>query len=307
MELLKMIESIRSPILDVIIGFITRLGEEELIIVVICIAYWCINKMFAYKTGTIFFLSGLTVQCAKIAFRIPRPWVLDSSFNPVESAKIRASGYSFPSGHTQSGSALFGSLGAQFKQVYLKIIFFVIIFLIGFSRMYLGVHTLKDVATSIILTLVVVFLTYKFFKGDMRNKKRLLALSLFIILYAVSGIVYAFVLYSNALIEQNFVVDYLKAAGAAVGFAVAMYIENVYIRFSVKTKNIGMQALKVLFGVIGVFLFLEGLKFIIGTSMVADTIRYFLSILWIMAIYPIIIKRLFSVPESAQTHTGKSV
>jgi len=194
MELLKAIEGIRSPVLDFLVGLITRLGEEELIIVVICIAYWCINKMFAYKTGMIFFLSGLTVQGMKIGFRIPRPWVLDPTFNPVESAMVRATGYSFPSGHTQAGASLFGSLGAQFKQVYLKVIFFAIVFLIGFSRMYLGVHTLMDVAVSIALTLVIVFITYKLFSGDMQCKKRLLAISLFIILYAAGGIIFAFVL-----------------------------------------------------------------------------------------------------------------
>ena len=297
MELLKAIESIRSPVLDTIVGLITRLGEEELIIVIICIAYWCINKMFAYKTGTIFFLSGLTVQGMKIGFRIERPWVLDPTFNPVQSAMERATGFSFPSGHTQAGASLFGSLGAQFKQPILKVIFFTIVFLIAFSRMYLGVHTLIDVATSVGITLVLVFLTYKFFQGDLKCKKRLLLLSLFIILYAKAGIIYAVILYTNGTIDQAFVNDYLKAAGAAIGFAVAMYIENIYIQFSIKTKNIGMQVLKVLIGIIGVGAFLEGLKLIIGTSMIANTVRYFLLLMWVMAIYPIIIKKFFSVPE----------
>ena len=297
MELLKMIEGIRSPFFDVLVGFITRLGEEELLIAVFCIAFWCINKMFAYKTGTVFFLSGITVQGMKIGFRIERPWVLDPSFNPVESAMVRATGYSFPSGHTQAGASLFGSLGMQFKQIYLKVIFFTIVVLIAFSRMYLGVHTLQDVATSVILTLIIIIITFKIFSGDLQNKKRLLAISLFIIMYSAAGIIFAFILLSNGKIDQVYVVDYLKAAGAAIGFAVAMYIENVYIRFSVKTKNIGMQILKVVIGVIGIGIFLEGLKLVIGTSMVANTVRYFLLNMWIVAIYPLVIKRFFSVPD----------
>ena len=297
LELLKMIEGIRSPVLDTIIGLITRLGEEELIIVIICITFWCINKMFAYKIGTVFFVSGLTVQLGKIAFRIPRPWVLDSTFNPVEGAQLRATGYSFPSGHTQAGTALYGSLGAQFKQVCLKIIFFGICILIAFSRMYLGVHTLLDVATSVILTLAVVFITFKLFSGDEICKKRLFGVSLFIILYATAGIIYAFILHSKGIIEQAYVLDYLKASGAAVGFAVGMYIENMYIRFSVKAKNIGMHVLKVILGVIGVGLILEGFKIVFGSSMVLDTIRYFLLTFWVIALYPLIIKKFFSVVE----------
>ena len=301
-----MIESIRSPFLDFLVSLITRLGEEEIIIAVICIAYWSINKMFAYKTGIIFFLAGLTVQGAKIIFRVPRPWVLYPSFNPVESAMERATGYSFPSGHTQVGASLFGSLGAQFKQVFLKIIFFTIVILIAFSRMYLGVHTLIDVVVSVVLTLVVVFIVYKIFSGDTLSKKRLLAISLFITIYAAVAITNAFILYSSDAITQAKVTDILKASGAAVGFALAMYIESVYIRFSVKTKNIGMQILKVLIGIIGVGAFLEGLKYVIGTSMVADTVRYFLVMMWIMAIYPLIIKRFFSVPDEAEEKTAKN-
>ena len=302
MELLKLIEGIRTPLLDTIIGLITRLGEEELIIVAICIVYWCINKMFAYKTGIIFFLSGLTVQSAKFTFRIERPWVLDPSFNPVDGAMERATGYSFPSGHTQAGAAFYGSLGAHFKKIYLKVIFIAIVILIAFSRMYLGVHTLMDVLTSVILTLILVFITYKLFPSDVQKdqklfRKKLLGVSLFIILYAVAGVIYATILYSNGTIEQAYVVDYLKSAGAAVGFAVAMYIESIYIKFSVKTKNIGMQVVKVVIGIVGVGLILEGLKLIIGSSMVTDTFRYFLLLMWVMAIYPLIIKRFFSIPE----------
>jgi undecaprenyl-diphosphatase len=298
MELLRMIAEIRSPFLDVIVGLMTRLGEQELLIIVICALYWCVNKKLAYIMATVFFLSSLTVQGAKVTFRIERPWVIDPTFNPVDGAITRATGYSFPSGHTQTGAAFFGTLGAYFKQVYLKIFFFILVILVAFSRMYLGVHTLLDVAVSIAITFLIIPITFKIFSGDKECKKRLLAISLFILIYAVASIIYAFVLYLNGIIDQANVTDLLIAASAAAGFAVGMYIERAYIRFSIKTKNIAMQIVKTLIGILGLVAILEGLRLVIGTSIPASMIRYFLLPIWMMAIYTLIIKRFFPAPTT---------
>ena len=46
----------------------------------------------------------------KLSFQIPRPWVLDPNFTIVEQAREAATGYSFPSGHSQSAVGTFGAL-----------------------------------------------------------------------------------------------------------------------------------------------------------------------------------------------------
>jgi undecaprenyl-diphosphatase len=298
MELLKTIAEIRSPFFDVLIGLITRLGEQELLIVWLCILYWCVNKTLAYKIATVFFLSGLIVQGAKVTFRIDRPWILDPTFNPVEGAITRATGYSFPSGHTQAGAAFYGTLFAHFKQMYLKIIFLAIVILIAFSRMYLGVHTIYDVLVSIAITFLLIPIVFKLFSGEMQSKKRILTISLFIFIFAVASIVYAFILYSRNIIEYHNMLDYLNAACAAAGLAVGMYIENIHIKFSVKAKNITMQIVKTIIGVIGILAIYQGLRFVIGTSIPAEMIRFFMLPIWMMVIYPLIIKRFFSTPEN---------
>jgi len=58
MELLRLIESIRTPFLDTLIGLITRLGEETIGIVILCLVFWCISKKAAYIIGIAFFLSS---------------------------------------------------------------------------------------------------------------------------------------------------------------------------------------------------------------------------------------------------------
>ena len=107
MDFLHVLTELRTPFGEHFFQFVTYFGQEVIIIAVICTLYWCVDKRFAYQLGFTYFLAGLCVQTLKITFRIPRPWILDPSFSPVESAVPAATGYSFPSGHTQGGTCLF--------------------------------------------------------------------------------------------------------------------------------------------------------------------------------------------------------
>ncbi|MCL2181605.1 MAG: phosphatase PAP2 family protein, partial [Treponema sp.] len=229
----------------------------------------------------------------KICFRIDRPWIADPSLSPVQSAVKHATGYSFPSGHTQSATALFGTLGMQVKNIPFKTICFIIVILVAFSRMYLGVHTPLDVITSLIISSLLIALTIIFY-NDTICKTRELIIALVMILYAAAVIVIAAVLYSNGTIERHYLSDCLKAAGAGIGFAAGMYVERLYINFSVKAKNILWQIIKFTAGLAGVLLIKEGLKLIIGTGLAVDTVRYFLMLLWVTMLYPLVIRKFFT-------------
>ena len=294
MKILRFLEGIRTPFLDAVISLVTRLGEETVGVVVICAIFWCINKRVAYRIGVAFFFSGLSVQVMKICFRIERPWVVDPGLRPVPSALDNATGYSFPSGHTQSAAALFGSLGVQIKQKPIITLCFAVVVLVAFSRVYLGVHTLLDVMTSLLISLLIVLLTAKVFTFDTVNIKRELIISAIMILYALIVIVIALALYSSAAAQQHYVADCLKAAGAGVGFAAGMFIERVYIDFQEKTGNILWQIIKLILGFAGVLAIKEGLKHIIGAGFAADIIRYFILLAWITVLFPLIIKRFFA-------------
>jgi len=305
MEFLRILEGIRSPFLDTVIALITMLGEETVAIAVLCAIFWCISKRIAYGICVAYFLSGLTVQGMKIIFRIDRPWIIDPGLKPVPSALEHATGYSFPSGHTQSATALFGSLGTQIKNMPFQIVCFALLILVGFSRMYLGVHTPQDVIASILITFMLVVLAVRFFTGEKVGRKRQIILSSILVLYVAIIMVIAVGLYSTGKIEEKYLSDCLKAAGAGLGFAVGMFIERIYIDFSVNAKNYFWQALKFVLGIAGVLIIKEGLKFIIGTGLVVDTIRYFIMILWVIVFYPLIIKRFFTAIVSAKTEEEK--
>ena len=292
MDLLWLLEGVRSPFLNTVFGWITRFGEETILIGIFCLMFWCINKRMAYVTGVAFFLSSLAVQGLKIVFRVPRPWVNDPSFSPVGGAVSASTGYSFPSGHTQNAAAILGALGIQVKQKSLKMILLTLPLLVALSRMYLGVHYLTDVAVSLLLTFLIILFARKVVTGDSVEPKSALLLSSFIIFCAMVVVVLATYLYRNEIVTVSHLRDSTRAVGAAIGFAVGMYVECVYIGFSPKTKNLLTQIIKFILGVLGTVAVQQGGR-LTGTGLVIDAVGYFLVVVWITILYPMIIKRFF--------------
>ena len=116
MEFLRFLESIRTPVGDALMSFITLFGEETLFIVLALVFFWCIDKKRGFYLLFTCFAGTVCIQFLKMVFRIPRPWVLDPNFTIVESAREAATGYSFPSGHTQCAAGLWGGIARSAKK-----------------------------------------------------------------------------------------------------------------------------------------------------------------------------------------------
>ena len=294
MDLLWSLESIRTPFWNTFFGLITRLGEETILIVVFCVIFWSISKRTGYVIGISFFLSALLVQGMKAVFRVPRPWIYDPSFSPVDGSVTEATGYAFPSGHTQNAAAWLGALGSQIKQNIVKFTLFFLAILVAFSRLYLGVHYLSDVVVSLLISFAVIFLACKILPEEFAGRKKELVLPLIILSSAAIVVMIIIYLYHNEITEASQLRDAAIAAGAAFGFAVGMYIERVYIQFSVKARSTLFQIIKVVIGIVGVLVFQEGFR-VLGSGLIGDGARYFLIVIWIMVIYPLVIRKFFSV------------
>lgn len=298
MEFLWMLEGIRSPFLDRLMQFITYFGQEIIIIAVICTLYWCIDKRFAYQLGFTYFTAGLCVQALKITFRIPRPWVLDPAFQAVESAIPGATGYSFPSGHTQGAVSLFTPLALRAKKVWLKVLCVLAFLLIGFSRMYLGCHTPKDVLTSMAVSIFFAWLIWHFQSLLLDSRDYLKPIAIALIFASLAVAVYALLLNKSGVIEAKYASDCCKAAGAGLGFAVGWYIERTKLNFTTKTSHLWMQIVKLAVGLLIAFLVKEGFSFVFGSSILAKMAEYFILVLWVLAIYPYLFSRLHAKPDA---------
>lgn len=286
MSFLRLLEGMRSPLLDQVFQFITYFGQELLIIAVICTLYWCVDKPFAYQLGFTYFTAGLCVQTLKITFRIPRPWVLDPAFHPVDSAVGAATGYSFPSGHTQGGTSLFAPLSFRAKKRRIKVLCVIAFLLIGFSRMYLGVHTPKDVLVSMGISLFFSWLVFHFRDVLFYEHRYTKPISLLLIAASLAVSAYALLLLRQGTIDAKYAADCCKAAGAGFGFAVGWYVERTYLSFSTQTQTRKGQILKLFIGLGMAFLIKTALKPLFGTSILLKMLQYFILVLWVIVIYP---------------------
>ena len=288
---LKALSKLRSPFTDTLFQLITRLGEEVIVLGVICLLYWCINKDSAYKLGMVFFASGMLVQGLKVTFRVERPWVIDPTFSPVASARGAATGYSFPSGHTQGATALYGYFALNTRKKAYKAIFIALILLVAFSRMYLGVHTFYDVLASLALTLAIVILINEFY-DRFANGKHDIAIAIVLGTVSVLLCVYSYILARAGVVDIQQINDCFKSGGAGLGFAVGFYLERKYIRFDVRAPKIWMQIVKFVIGVAGALLIKGLLKLISPGNLILDFVRYFVTVMWVLVVYPIVIKKI---------------
>ena len=249
MEFLYWLESIRTPFLDGVFGAVTHLGEETLFIVIAMILLWCVNKHQAYFMLFVGFLGTQINQLLKVTFRIERPWVQDPNFHAVESAIPEATGYSFPSGHTQSVAGTFGSIALWSKKNWTRIVYFALIALVAFSRMYLGVHTPLDVGVSLgvaAVLLAVLFPIMKKIEGDRKGMRILLG-----VLTAVS---LAQAVYMTVTLSGETAAELLsglknayKMLGAVAGMIVVYELDERFLRYPTHAAWCA-QILKVILG-----------------------------------------------------------
>ena len=289
MEFLYILADIRNGFFDLLFGFFSCFGEEMAALALLCVLYWCIDKRLAYRIALSFFASGMLVQTLKITFRIDRPWVLDPNFRPVPTALETATGYSFPSGHTQCASSLFSTLALSLKPIWFKIVCGVIIAGVGMSRMYLGVHTPVDVVTSMVLSIALSVICCRLlskYETD-TSKDGIIALVLGGISAAVT--VYAFIVMAQHPEGREDILSCVKAGGAGLGFSVAFFAERRFIRFDTKSA-VPMQIVKFIAGVAGALIIKEGMK-LIGQYAAVDFIRYMLLTLWAIAVFPYLFSR----------------
>ena len=287
LEFLRSLAKIRTPLLDTVIQLITRLGEELIIFAVICIFYWCVSKSFAYRLGFTFFASGIAVQGLKVTCKIDRPWVLDPTFKPVGTAIEAATGYSFPSGHTQSATALYGTVALISKRTWVKVIAVLAVIGVAFSRMYLGVHTYFDVGVALILTFAVGYFICRFCDA-LTSDKNVTAVSLALALLSVAVAVYSFVLAKIGYCDPSQIEGCFKTGGAGIGFAVGYFVERKYINFDPKKGTLPFQIVKFVIGVAGALFFKSVTKLFLPDIIIFDLIRYFLTIFWVVGLYPLL-------------------
>ncbi len=297
MEFLRLLEGIRNPVLDAFFSTITHLGEETIFILLGLIFFWCVSKRDGYYLLSVGFIGTVLNQFLKLWFRIPRPWVKDSNFTIVESARAEATGYSFPSGHTQSSVGIFGSIARCKKQLWLRIICIAFCVIVPLSRLYLGVHTPLDVGVSIVIAAILIFVLYPVVYNSTNSDKGIRTLMAVMAVICLGLLLFVNLYHFPADIDidnlESGIKNAYKMFGCTIGMWLTFELDTRFTKFSTKA-SLPAQILKVVLGLIPVLAIKSGLKAplyaLFGGSFVADGVRYFLLTSFIGCVWPLTFK-----------------
>lgn len=292
MNFLYLLENIRIPILNEIMLFITRLGEETAFLVLALIVFWCVDKYKGYYILGVGLMGNLVNQFTKIVCRVPRPWVRDPDFKPLEEAIKTASGYSFPSGHTQTAVGTFGAIALNVRQRVIKTVCIVFAVLVGFSRMYVGVHTPADVLVGTLTAILLILVLRPLMLG---KGKRLIPYVFGVMLVLSIAFLFFVELHPDTeLLDPHNYESAVKNAytfvGCFIGVLIVYMIDEASLHFSTKAVW-WAQILKVVFGLVAVLIVKEGtrapLNALCQGHMIARSIRYSLVVITAGVIWPL--------------------
>lgn len=241
---------------------------------VIALVYWCLCKWAGSMMLLNFSGAYMMNQTLKNIFCVSRPFVLDDRLQPYK----LASGYSFPSGHTMLGTAMYSSAALwQRRRKWFVAICALLTLLTAFGRNWIGVHTPQDVLVGMAVSCAVVAFNYYALKWLEKKPKM-------DVLYLAVGVLWAVLLL--ALIPGSG-----KVCGIFLGAVVGWWIERRWIRFETEGSLL-CRALRYVGGMAVVLAFYKGLLPVVLAPLGDNTealLLNFLTFLLVSAGWPAVI------------------
>lgn len=282
----------------------TMFGEFFISTLLMSIIYWCIDSKAGVYLFSLNSISLMFSQLFKLSACVYRPWIINDKIKPVEAAMKMASGYSFPSGHTAiATSALGGTAYFYRKNLWLCIILAIVILFVGFSRLYLGVHTPQDVLIGLINGIILIVLIDKVIKYCEKNKTRYMYFLAIVNIFVILCITF--------ILTKNYPTDYINGKllvnpqraiyksiisyGWTTGLFNGVILLRRFFNFDAKVGKISTKCIRGLIGFtcIGVFLYL------LDEFIYPKTHNYVITFiiactggLFVTAIYPYIITKI---------------
>lgn len=284
---------------------ITIFGEFWLPTLICAIVYWCID----FRAGVYLFIlegfNSLLTHFFKMLACVYRPWVLNNNLHPSELAIPYAKGYSFPSGHSAMTSSVVGGVAYLLrKRKIICISLILLILIVGFSRLWLGVHTPQDVVFGFMTGLILVFAVNVLVNWAEKNNNRYLYIAGIVDLLAVLALLYIkfFNTYRMDYVSGELLVNPQKSM--YVTFVVYAYIlgllNGCFICrrfFPFNPKEFSLKK-RIIIGIVGAIILILLLKYLLvyvfasAIPFMSAMLIMILQGLFITLIYPIIFNRI---------------
>lgn len=292
----------------------TFLGSEVFFLLIMPALYWSIDPVLGFRAGMMLVISGGLNTVLKMFFHTPRPYWVDRGVKAFSSE----TSFGLPSGHSQNSAAIWGMIGHTLSKRSSLIIAAIVVFFIGVSRIYLGVHFLHDVLTGWLVGILIIIGYIKiekpvanYIKVKSLNFQLLVAL-VFSLVFIILGLLGQMVSntwtlpadwISNAVAagaeepDPFNLAGMITIAGVAFGFLAGFALWRA--KYGVYTINCSplKRLLRYFVGLVGIFILYFGLKMVfpeepVFIGLVLRYIRYALIGLWVTLLAPWIFKHL---------------
>jgi len=148
LDFIRAVQSAASPPLTFVMRFITFFGGESVYMALLPLLYWCIDEKKGVRLGAVILISAWVNVSLKFLLDQPRPFF--EGYDPALGIITEKLG-GLPSGHAQNTLVLLFITASWIRKKWAYICAPVLCLLIGFSRIYLGVHFPTDVLAGWIL------------------------------------------------------------------------------------------------------------------------------------------------------------
>ncbi len=271
LSFLQYLESVRTDFLNKVFEFVTFFGEETLLIVFLAVFYFALDKRLARRI-TFVTLTSLSLNgIIKNLVALPRPFASGAvtCIRPET-----ATGYSFPSGHTQTAATWSFAFARVLKKPIVWWFAGLITLAVGFSRLYLGAHYPSDVVVGAALG-ILISLTF----GEMyeRNPTRMYAA----VLLASAPFFIGFLLKNDP-----FFADFFKIFGMLLGLWLSDWFETRFVKMEYPPA-VFKRVLRVLLAILLLLALKLGLDTLFPEGLLFDAARYFLLVFLALGLLPL--------------------
>jgi membrane-associated phospholipid phosphatase len=139
LDVVRLVQRGVAPWLTPIVKAITLMGTEWFFLAALPLVYWCVDRRRGSRLGLVLLASAFCNAWLKLLFAQPRPFQLDPSVGLASE-----SSYGLPSGHAQASATFWGAAAPLFRRPWGIVLAIALPLLIGWTRLYLGVHFPTD-------------------------------------------------------------------------------------------------------------------------------------------------------------------
>jgi membrane-associated phospholipid phosphatase len=266
---------------------LSLIGTEEFFVLALPILYWCVDSMLGIRLAVILMLSTSINGALKLAFHGPRPYW----YSPSVHGLATETSFGVPSNHAQTATVIWGILAAALRKWWGWLVAVLLIFLIGLSRMYLGVHFPHDVMVGWLIGGLILWLTIRFWdpitvwvKKQSVVWQSLAAFLTSLVVFLLPLIPFVWLKVTNWQPPQDWAIYATQAvslewAATSAGTLFGLLVGLVWLAHQGGFQAKGLWwklVLRYLLGVAGVLIIRYGLKFIFpeGETVLAYCLRY---------------------------------